>query len=197
MIFILFFMLILWSGTCEAADKYYVLDEKSLGSWLLSEDTFVSMDILERYFPGSDIIYRVGHGDSPDFHYYEVRSDSGESLFSAYSYNTWEAGPLEPQPDAEVLLHLLEIQSPRIADSNGIKVGDRIADIIDARGRDLEFGPGHHHIYIGAGNIFYNLITEPFQKNDFPISQGNIKLEEVIEENWEIDSISWPDPKWD
>ncbi|MEA5445562.1 hypothetical protein VCB98_07000 [Gammaproteobacteria bacterium AB-CW1] len=195
---ILFTIIMTLCGSIALADSpKHVLGENSLGPWKFSEDPVVSREILKEHFPDHTIIYDVGQGDSPDFHYFEVKSVSGDVLFSVRSYSNWEDGPLEPEPDAEVPLHLLEVRSPKIADSHEIRVGDRVSDIIDARGDGLAFGPRHFHVYMGDGNIYYNLVVESESESGIQRSPEGIERAEAIEGDWKVVSISWPGPAWD
>ena len=177
------------SGHCEKLDEALLLTSKSLGPLPLGKGTLVSESTLKKLFPNSSVTHDIRSGDSPDFHYFEVKDNGGEVLFTIQSFIKDSKG--QNENPAGVRIDLLQIRSSRIRDAYGIRVGNRVQDIIKQRGKDLRFGAGHHDVYLGADNIFYNIRTT---------SQGspeNLTLDDAVRGNWQIISISWPSAAWE
>jgi hypothetical protein len=151
----------------------------------------VSVLILERAFPGHRIGHEIGSGDSPDFHYFEVTTAQGEKLFTIKSFVKEGAPAVGADARSEVPIDLLQVVSRRVRDRFGLRVGDRVADIIRSRGDKLVFGAGHHDVYLGGDRLFYNLATGS------EWSPESFNLADAKRGNWPIVSISWPSGAWE
>jgi hypothetical protein len=90
-----------------------------------------------------------------------------------------------------VPIELLQVRSRQIKDIYGLRVGDRVKDIIAKRGKDLKFGAGHHDVLMGDREIYYSIITG----SDF--SPEGFTMEDAVKGNWQIRSISWPEAAWE
>ena len=177
----------------QAKDKELVLSATGLGPLRLGPDAKVSVAILEKSFPGARVSYDIREGDSPDFHCFIVTSAQGEKLFVIRSFIP---DALTPRPDGknrqiDVPIHVLQITSRQIRDSYGLRVGDRIADVIRVRGEKLQYGAAHHDVFIGGEKIFYSM--------DIGLDRGpeGFTLAEAQRVNLRITSISWPDWAWE
>lgn len=110
---------------------------------------------LRRLFPTDAITYRIEHGDSTSFHHFIVNDRKGDTLFAIRSFlkdsNKYE------KVTSEVPIHLLTIHSNQISDSHGLRIGDKVADIIAKRGKDMKVRGGHFDVFMGNGQIFYSL----------------------------------------
>ena len=171
------------------SDTPLTLSPTRLGALALGKNAKVSEGGLKKLFPAHTVKYDIGQGDSPDFHYFEVLNLRGEVLFTIRSFI--EGSAESKKTNSEVPIHLLKVYSPLIRDSYGVRVGDRVKDIIAKRGKELAFGASHHDVYFGASRIFYNVATEREE------SPENITIEDAVKGNWQIRSISWPQPAWD
>jgi hypothetical protein len=92
---------------------------------------------------------------------------------------------------AAVPVSILQVYSRQIRDSHGLKVGDKVSDIVKRRGKALHFGASHFNVYLGSDDIFYNITTGS------KWSPERLTMEDAIRGNWPIRSISWPDPAWE
>lgn len=172
------------------AGEALVLRSDSLGPLDLSgSDPTVSEAKLKKLFPQYVVKYDIAYGDSPDFHYFEVLTLAGEVLFTIKSFI----------PDAvksektigEVPISLLRIHSKEIQDSYGLRVGDRVSDIVAKRGKSLKYGAGHFDALMGGDKIYYSLIT---RREESPEGLG---MNDATKHNWEIRFISWPEAAWE
>ena len=70
-----FFILIIFLliNFVSEANENLVLYEDKLGPLILSQRTKVSEKILGKLFPEYMVSHKIGSGDSPDFHYFEVK----------------------------------------------------------------------------------------------------------------------------
>lgn len=164
-----------------------VLSSQKIGALPLGKGATISEQRLRRHFPQYDVSYEIGYGDSPNFHYFQVRLN-GELLFSIQSFID---GGNESKTSDEVPIDLVVVHSRKVPDSFGLRVGDRVADILKKRGKDLKFGPGHFDALIGAGDIFYSLNT------DTSGSPERLTMGDAIKGNWKIRLISWPQAAWE
>jgi len=172
------------------AGEALVLSPTALGPLpLTGKPAKVSEAALKKAFPQYSVKYEIGSGDSPDFHYFEVATSKGEVLFSVTSFID-ESQKAEKTTSA-VPISILQIHSKQIRDAYGLRVGDRVKDIIAKRGKDLKFGAGHFDALMGDGNIYYSLITG----SEF--SPERLTKEDAIKGNWQIRSISWPEAAWE
>ncbi len=177
------------TGLCGQADARLVLTSSALGPLPLGKGTLVSESYLKKLFPHYSITHQIGSGDSPDFHYFEIIDKNGELLFTIKSFI--EDENQQGQPPTGVHNDLLQVRSPRIKDIYGLRVGDRVKDIIKTRGKDLHFGAGHHDVYLGTGKIYYNMRTN----SDW--SPERLSLDDAMRGNWQVVSISWPEGAWE
>lgn len=92
---------------------------------------------------------------------------------------------------SEVSISILQVYSPEIRDVYGLRVGDRVKDIIAKRGKDLKFGAGHFDVLMGDGDIYYSIATG----SDF--SPEKFTMEDAVKGDWQIRSISWPKAAWE
>jgi hypothetical protein len=177
----------------QPTDKELVLSATSLGSLSLSPNGKVSVAILEKAFPGARVSYDIREGDSPDFHCFIVTSAQGEQLFMIRSFidDGMKSRPDGTNRQIEVPIHLLQVTSRRIRDSYGLRVGDRVADVIRVRGEKLEYGAAHHDVYIGADKIFYSMDIGRDKNSEA------FMLAEAKRVNSRITSISWPHGAWE
>ena len=182
--------LILASGCSPSGDTPtpLVLTDTSLGPLSLRPESIISIHRLEQIFPAHRVTHAIRSGDSPDYHYFEVAADDGEVLFTISSF--LQQGQQLKDPNS-VRIDLLKVISPRIADGHGLRVGDRVADIVRARGTNLQFGAAHFDVYLGADSIFYNIRTSGQSSPD------RLTFDDAARENWAIISISWPGPAWE
>ncbi len=185
-----FALILVFTSHAAAACEALVLEPTCLGPLDLSgSPAKVSEEKLRKLFPQYVVKYEIGSGDSPDFHYFEVSTPQGEVLFSIQSFIE------EPSPSkktsAEVPISLLQVQSRRVLDVYGVRVGDHVKDIIAKRGKNLDFGAGHHDALLGGGHIYYSLRTNSEQ------SPEGFTMQDATKENWEVRSISWPEAAWE
>jgi hypothetical protein len=171
------------------SDTKLTLTSESLGPLPLSKETLVSESYLKQLFPKYKITHEIGQGDSPNFHYFEIKDSDGELLFTIKSFIE-DSDQQSKQPTA-VRIDLLQVRSPRIRDVHGLRVGSRVKDIIKAIGRNLDFGAGHHDVYLGADRIFYNIRTNS------EWSPERFTLNDAVRGNWQVISISWPSAAWE
>jgi hypothetical protein len=164
------------------------LTETHLGPLPLNREAKISVAYLTQIFPTYNVSHEIGSGDSPDFHYFRVVARDGEVLFTITSFlregngnDTQNAVPID----------LLKVVSRGIRDKYGLRVGDRVAAIVRARGKTLEFGASHHDVYLGGNQIVYNIRTSS------DLSPERLTLADAIRENWRIVSISWPTAAWE
>jgi hypothetical protein len=167
-----------------------VLTAESLGSLRLGPEKKVSVPILQRAFPGYGVTHGIGMGDSPDFHYFVVTTARGEKLFVIKSFIEG-ATPGRADDRQEVSIDLLQVISREVPDSFGLRVGDRVADVIRVRGDKLVFGAGHHDVYMGGDRIFYSFATGTQS------SPEGFTLSDARRGYWHIVSISWPYGAWE
>lgn len=173
----------------SAAEPALVLSPTSLGPLPLGKGATISEQRLKKLFPSYTVEYGIGQGDSPDFHYFEVKTPKGELLFTIQSFI--EEPNQNKKTTSEVPVHLIQIQSPKIHDIHGLRVGNRVKEIIAKRGKALDFGANHHDVYLGAAEIFYNIA------NPRDVSPEHLTREDAVKGNWRVRSISWPTAAWD
>ena len=166
-----------------------VLGPKSLGPLALGKGATVSEQRLKKLFPAYTVKYDIGQGDSPDFHYFEVVDSKGAVVFTIQSFI--KEGAKSKKTTSEVPIQLLQIHGRHIKDIYGLRVGDRVKDIIKKCGETLDFGASHHDVYLGADEIFYNIA------NASDLSPERLTREDAVKGNWQVRSISWPGPAWD
>lgn len=181
--------LVALTGLAAETGPALVLSPKSLGPLRLAEGATVSEQRLKTLFPAYTVTYDIGQGDSPDFHYFEVVDSKGEVLFTIQSFI--EESSQSKKTTSAVPIQLLQIHTRRIRDIYGLRVGDRVKDIIKKRGEALDFGASHHDVYLGAGEIFYNIANASAR------SPEDLTREDAVKGNWQVKSISWPGPAWD
>ena len=145
---------------------------------------------LTRLFSELNIKYEIGQGDSPDFHYFKGTDKEGNLIFTIRSFAKGNSGNLQKTAEP-VPLQLLEVFSRKVTDIHGISVGARVRDIVAKRGKSLEFGASHFDVFLGAESIYYNVAT------GFEQSPENWKLQDAVDRNWKVRSISWPSPAWE
>jgi len=118
------------SPLAQPADQL-VLTDKALGPLSLNRSPVVSVPYLKRIFPAHRVTHLIGSGDSPDFHYFEVIAADGERLFSIKSFiDEKNPGPTNADGLRPVRIDVLTTRSRRIVDGYGIRIGDRVADIV-------------------------------------------------------------------
>lgn len=190
--FVLIVALAMYVVPTVAADRSPTLVLSQTGLWplALGKGAKISEESLKKLFPSFTVTYEIGQGDSPDFHYFKVLDRKGELLFAIRSFIEDESSANKKTAPLEVPIHLLQIYSARITDFYGVRVGDHVKDIIEKRGKTLSFGAGHHDVYLGSGEIYYNIKTGRDQ------SPENLTLKDATKGNWEIRSISWPEAAW-
>ena len=142
----------------QASDSF-VLTSDSIGPMRLGQNAVVSVDQLKQLFPAYRITHEIRSGDSPEVHHFEIARADGEVLFTIVSLFKNGQGRSAAGNSEAVPIGLLKVLSRRIADKYGIRVDDRVADIIRARGQRLQFGSGHFDVYLGGNQIFYNVAT--------------------------------------
>jgi hypothetical protein len=168
-----------------------VLTANGIGPLGLYPDAVISVESLTKQFPEYRITHDVRSGDSPDYHRFEIAGADGEVLFTIASFLKEGQEPTITRDADTVRIDLLKIVSRRIPDSFGIRVGDRVADIIRARGENLTFGAAHFDVYLGGDQLFYNLRTG----SDW--SPEQFSFADAKRENWGIISMSWPTGAWE
>ncbi|NKE72623.1 hypothetical protein [Candidatus Manganitrophus noduliformans] len=180
---------VLVAGSVFAADSL-ILSPTALGPLpLTGRPAKVSETKLKKLFPNLVVKYDIGQGDSPDFHYFEVSKPNGEVLFTIKSFI--EESAESKKTTSEVSISILQVRSPEIKDVHGLRVGDRVKDIITKRGKDMEFGAAHHDVVMGAGNIYYSIATGS------DLSPERLTMEDAVKGNWKIRVISWPEAAWE
>lgn len=176
-----------------AAGDALLLSPTALGPLpLTGKPAMVSVAKLRKHFQGHLVTYRIGSGDSPDFHYFEVANSKGEVLFTIKSFI--DESEEATETESEVPISVLQIRSKDIRDVYGLRIGHRVKDIIAKRGKDLNFGVGHFDALIGSGNIYYSL-----EITDRPAGQpiDALTIEDAVKGNWQIRSLSWPQAAWE
>lgn len=157
----------------------------------------ISLKKVKEAFPQFIVKHEIASGDSPDFHYITVQDKHNELLFYLVSYFDEKVNKDTIKYDID----LLKIISSKIIDSYGIKVGDRVSKVINIRGSNLETGANHFDNAIGKDMIFYQVTVEPDEalkkKGLDYINPEEVTLDQIIKENPEVTSISWPYPSWD
>ena len=189
-------LLLLFSFSVNAEEpsgnSTYELSNISLGPLKLENNPTVSVETLRELFPHLQINYGVYSGDSPDFHRFEIAEKDGTLLFVITSFiEDTSTRHREVGESTSVPIHILKVVSPKISDSHGLRVGNSVADIIQARGDRLTFGANHFDVYLGDNKIFYNIRTT------YDRSPERYTYEDTKRENWPIVSISWPEPAWE
>ncbi len=183
------FTLLLLSPILQAGQSL-VLTPTSLGPLQLTgSPATVSETKLKRLFPEYTIRYEIHSGDSPDFHYFEVSSGSGEVLFTLQSFGSRESETRKTT--AEVPISLLQIRSRDIPDIYGLRVGDRVENILAKRGNSLKVGAGHFDGLMGDGTIYYSLVR------DSDVGPEGLTMEDAVKGNWQIRTITWPEAAWE
>lgn len=167
----------------------WVLSATSLGPLKLYKGATVSEAMLKKLFRGYKVTYDIEQGDSPDFHYFEVVGHDGQPLFGIRSFI--DEGRPQHKTTEPVPIDSVEVYSPLIPDSWGLRVGDPVRDILARRGKKLAFGAGHHDVTVGSNMIYYSLATD----GDTDPSQYTLK--DAVRHNWRIAFISWPDAAWE
>lgn len=182
--------------TLPAFGGELVLKTNSLGPLNLSKEAVVSVKSLKELFPGYEVTHEIRSGDSPDFHYFDVRDGKG-SLFSIISYIETQ----EQFKSSEGKINLLELNTSRIPDQYGIKIGYKFLEIRKKRKDKLEFGAGHFNNNIGGNNIYYSFSLEPtgyFKEIGINYADPvSAKETDAQKQNPEITNISWPYPAWE
>ena len=166
-----------------------VLSPQSLGTLPLGKGAKVSEQQLVKLFPQFVVTYEIGQGDSPDFHYFEVKDKKGDVLFAIKSFI--EESAKSKKLDSAVAISILQVYGAQVRDSYGLIIGDRVKDIVKKRGKSLDFSAGHHHVSLGSGDIFYNIPVEIDQSPEL------LKMGDAIKANGKIRSISWPTAAWE
>jgi hypothetical protein len=157
----------------------------------LNREPTISVDYLKKHFPNRRITHEIQSGDSPDYHHFMVATVEGDVLFTIMSFLKEHQVSSIGQRLEAVPIDLLKIVSPTIPDEHGIRVGNRVADVIRARGENLHFGTAHFDVYVGGNQIFYNLRTG----SDW--SPENLTFADAKRADWEVASISWPTGAWE
>lgn len=171
----------------------FILTSESLGGLQLNKETKISKAIINKYFPEHRVSHEIGEGDSADFHYFEIKDNKSELIFTVTSYID---NDFDRNKDV-VTLDLIEIYSDSISDEYGLKIGKKLSDIINQRGGDLIYGANHHDNHIGLNNIWYALSTEDLNVPNGPdISPENVTLEDAKKHNLRVTAISWPSARW-
>lgn len=186
---VLLILIALSASAAPDASSPLVLSPKGLGPLELRSGATISEKRLRNLFPSYTITYRIQDGDSPSFHYFIVDDSAGHTLFAIRSFlkETDEYKTVE----GEVPIDLLTIHSRTIADYYGLRVGDRVDDIIRKRGKDMKIGGGHFDAIMGNRQIFYSLkISEQYDLD-------RLTLQDALKGNWEIRMISWPEGAWE
>ena len=181
--------IVLLVATASLAEGPFVLSPQSLGPLPLGKGAKVSEQQLVRLFPQFTVTYEMGQGDSPDFHYFEVKDKKGNVVIAIKSF-IGESAKSKKTASA-VSISILQVYGPQVRDSYGLRVGDHVLDIVRKRGKPLDFSAGHFDVSLGSGDIFYNIAT------GLEESPENVKMEDAIKGNWQIRSISWPTPAWE
>jgi hypothetical protein len=166
-----------------------VLGPTELGPLRLMPGATVSESTLKRLFPKLLVTYDIGEGDSPAFHHFQVADAAGTLLFTIKSFIKDEAPHI--RTSSAVPIQLLQVFSPTIPDSYGLRVGDTVGDILSKRGADLPFGWGHFDLQLGSGQIFY-IVAAKRDPTSVPFA-----IEEAVKGRWRISSISWPEAAWE
>jgi hypothetical protein len=189
--FYMLVVLVLLSTVASA--KELILTSDSLGSLNLSKETEISISILKKHFPEYVVSHRIGEGDSPDFHLFQIKYANSEVVFTAISFINDESDRKKDM----VKLDLIEIHSDKVLDEYGVNVGMELSDILKKRNTDLIFGANHHDNHIGLNNIWYALSTEDLTDPNGPdINPENVTLEDAKKHNLRVTSISWPSARW-
>jgi hypothetical protein len=189
--FYMLVVLVLLSTVASA--KELILTSDSLGSLNLSKETEISISILKKHFPEYVVSHRIGEGDSPDFHLFQIKYANSEVVFTAISFINDESDRKKDM----VKLDLIEIHSDKVLDEYGLNVGMELSDILKKRNTDLIFGANHHDNHIGLNNIWYALSTEDLTDPNGPdINPENVTLEDAKKHNLRVTSISWPSARW-
>lgn len=161
----------------------------------------MSESLLIKIFSNHEIYTGIGSGDSLDFHYIDI-TRANKKMMSIISFiNSDKQGYPRLIP-----IDLLEVESPMIEDSYGLKVGNSYAEVRQKRGV-LSIMDMHHYKALGALEgrpIYYSIYgeTDPiYYTNEaveiaMDVSVEDILDEEVIKNNWVIFKITWPSPAW-
>ena len=164
--------IVLLAAAVSVAEGPLVLSPQSLGPLPLGKGAKVSEQQLVKLFPQFAVTYEIGQGDSPDFHYFEVTDKQGDVVFAIKSFI--EESAKSKKTDSAVSISILQIYGQQVRDSYGLKVGDRVEDIVKKWGKSLDFSAGHFDVSLGLGNIFYNIATGLEQ------SPERLKMEDAI-----------------
>ena len=179
------------SALLSQASQPLRLTPDSLGPLRLGSKAMVSVPILERAFPRYRVTHDICQGDSPDFHCFVVATTQGEKLFVIQSFLKDGTSAVGSDGRQEVPIDLIQVISRQVPDRFGIRVGDRVADVLRIRGDKLAFGAGHHNVVLGSDSIFYSFATGSQS------SPTRFTLADAKRANWRIVSISWPHGAWE
>lgn len=190
---LLVLLLIIISSQVVANDL--TLTKTTLGK--LKLDKRISLSQVQNVFKDYKVVHEIAFGDSPDFHKISVINDSGETLFYTMSYIMNDV----KETDEEYLVDLLIIQSSIIQDEHGVRVGDRVSDVLKKRQDSLSLVSGHFNNAVGAQSIYYQVTVIPTKEEiekglDF-YNPESVTMEMILKANPKIESISWPQASWD
>ena len=170
-----------------------VLSASRLGPLQIGLAHTTSVRDLERRFPEFRVTQTVSETDGPDQVILTVADKSGKPMFEIRSEALYSDRATKRIRNADALpIDLLQVLTPTIADTFGLRVGMRYRDIVARRGAKLEFGLNHHDVSLGADGVYYNLAPPPSRNGPGPEpNRANMNRG-----NWRIGSMSVPAPRW-
>jgi hypothetical protein len=173
----------------KACGEGLVLKEQSLGPLRLPGT--VSVSALEASFRGCVVTVQCGQSDGPDAWYYSVKTADGHALFTITSTVEGQC-PKETTPSEPTRIDAISVETPRIKDRHGVRIGMPYAEVVRRRPGRLEFGAMHHQVALGADKLFYKF----WDDSEGDRSPVGVTREYVAKKNWKVTEISWPIATW-
>lgn len=157
----------------------------------------ISVHYVKSLFNNFKVTHTIASGDSPDFHMISVINKKDETLFYTMSYLIDGV----KESDEEYNIDLLIINSSEIQDEYGVRVGDRVSDVLRKRKDKLSVIGGHFNNSIGANSIFYQITVPPTKEEiekglDF-LHPDYVTVEMILNTDPKVESMSWPLASWD
>ena len=184
----LIFLIALFFSSSMCLAENLIQTASSLGKLQLEKGRLISVQLLQDKFPSYKVAHQIVSGFTKKHHYIKVTSQSGEFMFSIGSFFDEEIDEKSLMYDIDQLV----IYSSKISDQFGIKVGDNLAQVFSARGKNLELlAPNLFRNAVGKDLIYYQF-QMPSDNSSGYRDPESVTLQEVINANPSITSISWP-----
>lgn len=181
--FILLVVLLLTSCVSTQQNKM-MLTNTSIGDMPIGVGKEISLADIKQYFPLYTVSHKIASGDSPDYHLYVLSSQEGEVLVSFISYINQPDG----YKNSRVKLDEIIVHSSKIQDQFGVTPNMAINQAL-AKRNNVKFGAGHTNNYLGNDKIWYM-----FSVNQLHGTQVTKAI--AVAANPNIESITWPNPRW-